>query len=292
MRAKDITPKIKLVSVEQCPLCFSTKKVKYNIKDDKVFNIDAFSCLSCGLIYMNKFVSEDSLEILYNSYNSNRDFENSDLKEKRKIMYSLDYDYLKKYIYIEGEMNVLDFGCGEGDFLNYFVNCNKHGVEIDNNAIKRGHCKYSDISFYKEYIELGESYNSYFDLIIFRGTIQYVSDLASISKFCNDKVKQGGYIVFLATPNSESILANLQKEDWSLYNSIEHRYCFSKKQLEMLLGEKFSVVNYELPYLGTPYENYEIDFKRLIEMIVQNNFSKYRMPFWGSMMNVLFTKIE
>ena len=50
-----------------------------------------------------------------------------------------------------------------------------------------------------------------YDLIIFRGTIQYISDPFQKISDAFESLKSGGKIVFLATPNTRSIYFYLFK---------------------------------------------------------------------------------
>ena len=62
----------------------------------------------------------------------------------------------------------------------------------------------------------------------------------------------GGRIFVLATPNAESLLAELQREYWVLANKIPDRYWFTRRHVTQLFGENFTLTGYDFPYMGTP----------------------------------------
>ena len=52
----------------------------------------------------------------------------------------------------------------------------------------------------------------------------------------------------------------------------------------------FSLLAYDLPYLGTPYEDYSNDLRKVLAMIDNPQARAERVPFFGSMMNVVLEK--
>src|SRR5580693_5982174 len=106
-----------------------------------------------------------------------------------------------------------------------------------------------------------------FDAIVFRGTLQYMPDLHAVAAWCSERLRSGGHLFILATPNAESILAQMQREQWVLANKAEHRYWFTRRHLLRLFGDRFALVACDLPYLGTPYEDYGNDLAKVLAMI-------------------------
>ena len=53
--------------------------------------------------------------------------------------------------------------------------------------------------------------------------------------------------------------------------------------------KKFDILGVDYPYLGTPYENFAEDYKK-IELFIKNN--KVKSPaFWGNMLTLILEKI-
>jgi hypothetical protein len=50
-------------------------------------------------------------------------------------------------------------------------------------------------------------------------------------------------------------------------------------------------VAYDLPYLGTPYEDYGNDLRKVLAMIDSPQARTGAVPFFGSVMNVVLERI-
>ena len=196
--------------VDKCPQCFNTNIVKFSIKN---YAINLLQCSKCDLIYNDKIVKNDIFYKQFQNYHNDRNTNIIELSthSNRKKQYLLDYSFIQNNIRIKNK-KILDFGCGTGEFLDLFDSDNKYGIEID--------LTYNDILKGKN-IKKINSINERFDVIIFRGTFQYIRNLneiiISIKKYLND----GGYLIFLQIPNKESPLFHLLKDNWSLCNKKE-----------------------------------------------------------------------
>lgn len=173
-------------------------------------------------------------------------FENKKLANKRQKMYLQEFARLNKYFDLDKGGNVLDIGCGTGGFLSLFGDkWNKYGIEISTFA--------SNVAREKGIITDFELKDNFFDIIIFRGTIQHIPD--PISKIGESYywLKENGLLVFLATPNTNSIY-------YKLFNTLPclaESYNFllpSDKMMEQILNNfGFKIRGFEYPYRNTPY---------------------------------------
>jgi 16S rRNA G527 N7-methylase RsmG len=286
--SSSILKKVRRNAVIKCPLCSSKKKIPFEI-DRRVLQFKAVQCKICGLIYMDSVVHSDDMHLLYNGYNAGRNRIDKKLEVKRKVMYKLDRAFTMDQIDRKSTTAILDIGGGAGDFLSLFPKAfKKFIIEVDRKAVERGQKQFKSITFFSSQDEVG--IDQQFDHIIFRGTLQYMTNLNQTSEFCRKHLKRGGSVILLAIPNADSLLAQIQREHWSLFNRIEHRYCFGLKQLERLFGDDFKLARYEFPYLGTPYENYSQDLTKLIDIFNDKKKIKLKFPFWGSMLNAVLIK--
>jgi SAM-dependent methyltransferase len=235
---------------------------------------------------MGEILDENSSNLYYSNYNQNRDSNDSELKAKRMVMYQLDLKFLNFVIRLnDSNLEILDVGGGDGEFLNLIPGSHyKTYYDLDQQAKFRAQKKFPSIEYLTDLEKSGRE----FDLIIFRGTIQYQRNLMSTKNFVERFLKPGGRLVLLATPNIESPVASLAKDRWGLFVPYEHLYYFSIKNLEMLF-DGLDLVHYDFPYIGTPYENLDTDLEKF-KLLINGRLASPPPPFWGSMMNLVFKK--
>tara|TARA_Y100000996_G_scaffold167598_1_gene130256 strand:- start:8584 stop:9261 length:678 start_codon:yes stop_codon:yes gene_type:complete len=199
-------------------------------------------------------------------------FSNRDSDKKRMLSYHIEYEKILSYV--KGG-SVLDIGCGLGEFLELFgKDWNKYGIEISKYA--------SSISEKKniKMIDFDFDFNS-MDLIIFRGTIQHLDKpLWSIQK-CINMLKPNGYMIFLATPNTNSIHYRLFKSLPAL--DPKRNFILPSDIMLKQILENFGlrVIEIRYPYRNTPYSNIFLDHLNFLLKIIgfDRNFA-----FWGNMM--------
>jgi SAM-dependent methyltransferase len=241
------------------------------------------------LIYTDAVVPAGDVARVYEAYNAARDVESAQLRDQRLRMYAIDGAFARRYLR-QSDARLLDVGSGTGDFAAQFSDALElHGVEVD--AAARAACAraHPALRLYADLMAIPQSIA--FDAIVFRGTLQYMPDLHAVAAWCSGRLRSGGRLFILATPNAASLLAQMQREQWVLANKAEHRYWFTRRHLLQLFGDGFRLVAYDLPYLGTPYEDYDDDLRRVLAMIENPQARADRVPFFGSMMNVVLERI-
>lgn len=173
-------------------------------------------------------------------------FEDKELARKREVMYLQEFARCKKYFDIDKGGNVLDIGCGLGNFLTLFgANWKKYGIEVSDFAREAAKKRGIITDF--------ELRDDSFDLVIFRGTIQHIPD--PIYKIGESYywLKEGGGLVFLATPNTNSIY-------YRLFNTLpmigeSHNFLLPSDTMirQSLSNFGFEIMGFEYPYRSTPY---------------------------------------
>jgi SAM-dependent methyltransferase len=277
-----------LEPVERCPLCKAAERTLFERAPRPPEQIHLMRCDQCGFIYTSAVVSAGDVARVYATYNAARDVESAQLRDQRLQMYTVDATFARRYLR-PGDARLLDVGSGTGDFAAQFSDALElHGVEVD--ATARAACAraHPALRLYADLRAIPQSIA--FDAIVFRGTLQYMPDLSAVAAWCSERLRSSGRLFILATPNAESILAQMQREQWVLANKAEHRYWFTRRHLLRLFGNGFRLVAYDLPYLGTPYEDYSNDLRKVIAMIENPQARADRVPFFGSMMNVVLEK--
>jgi SAM-dependent methyltransferase len=279
---------VALKPVERCPLCKAAERTLFERAASPPEQIHLMRCNQCGFIYTSAVVPAGDVARVYEAYNAARDVESAQLRDQRLRMYAIDGAFSRRYLR-PSDARLLDVGSGSGDFAAQFSDALElHGVEVD--ATARAACARAHPAL-RLYADLGAIPQSIaFDAIVFRGTLQYMPDLSAVAAWCSERLRISGRLFILATPNAESILAQMQREQWVLANKAEHRYWFTRRHLLRLFGDGFRLVAYDLPYLGTPYEDYSNDLGKVLAMIENPQARADRVPFFGSMMNVVLEK--
>ena len=169
---------------------------------------------------------------------------------------------------------VLDVGCGLGEFLDLFPDTwRKLGIEVSQHAIEA--CRAKGIGF-----ELPEG-DGWCDLVVLRGSLQHLDRPIETLARCHDRLSPGGWLVALATPNAGGPVYRLFQDLPPLVPSLNF-VVFSDRVLEQcLVNLGFRDVDFEYPYLGTPYASPVRDHLRFLLRLVG-----IRRPFafWRNMM--------
>jgi 2-polyprenyl-3-methyl-5-hydroxy-6-metoxy-1,4-benzoquinol methylase len=198
--------------------------------------------------------------------------------DKRTESFVLESKFIKKYI----KAGILmDVGCATGEFLDVLDwDGEKYGMEISEHAIKIAEKK--GIRFDKDL-----SAENFFDLIIFRGTIQHVDTPIFYIKQAFRALKPGGYIVFLATPNADSIYYRLFKT-LPFLSPTRNFYIPSETTLQQILTNfGFEIIEKRFPYLNSPYSN---PIKDHVKFILRCLGFNTKFPFWKSSMELIAQK--
>jgi len=280
---------VALELVERCPLCGALERSLFEHAASPPEQIHLMRCDQCGFIYSSAVVPAGDVARVYEAYNAARDVESAQLRAQRLQMYKLDGAFACRFLR-PSDRRMLDVGSSTGDFVAQFSGeLELHGVEVD--AAARAACarSYPALRLYANLAAIPESLT--FDAMVFRGTLQYMPDLRAVAAWCSERLRAGGRLFVLATPNAESLLAQMQREQWVLANKVEHRYWFTRRHLLRLFGDRFSLVAYDLPYLGTPYEDYGNDLRKVLAMIDSPQARTGAVPFFGSVMNVVLERI-
>lgn len=270
--------------VFKCPICKSNNNIKKWTSPGNTDIISSSECVDCDIVFSDTIILDSKYIEYYNNYNKKREFHNDKKKNLRNLCYIND----KKFVNVNcgNEFNnILDVGCGNGKFLSLFSSQKKTGFDIDKNIIEQNKKNYKDITFIYNLDKINKEEK--FDLIIFRGTFQYMRDIDFIKTFIDSKLKNNGYLVILSLPNKNSPLALLQKENWGLYNPIEMFNIFSLSSIKNLFIN-YKLLNYEFPYIETPYANEKENNEQFIDLII--NKKQHKFPYWGSMIQIIFKK--
>ena len=144
---------------------------------------------------------------------------------------------------------VLDVGCGMGDFLAGFSDqWRKFGIEPSKYAA--GEAFRHGIEIIPDIADMGVKS---VDLVIYRGTIQHIDEPFGSLKKSIMALKEDGLLVFLATPNADSICYRL----WGDLPALDPEHNFwipsARTLTNALTNLGMTVIRIEYPYRATPY---------------------------------------
>ena len=201
--------------------------------------------------------------------------------DRRRKSFKSEKSLLQKYVDFEG--TICDVGCSTGEFLTSIGWTGpKYGMEINQYAINMA--KKSGISFDKNI----KTIENFFDVVVFRGTIQLLPDPFRYIMYAHKAIRKGGVICFLATPNANCIVYKL----FNTLPALEPKLNFfmpSDIVLNQILDNcGFNIVEVEKPYLNSPYAMPLRDHLLFVASLV--GLRKPNFPFWGNMTNLIAVK--
>ena len=131
--------------------------------------------------------------------------------------------------------NILDVGCGTGDFL---ATCFKNkfavfGIEPNKQARDIALQKMDSNSIFDSFNSLKKETNSKFDIITLWHVLEHVPNLLEYTKTLKDLLNPNG-ILIIAVPNFKSYDAQHYKEFWAAYDVPRHLWHFSKEAIATL----------------------------------------------------------
>lgn len=226
--------------LSKCPWCDTLDIEKGNDIKDFFFSQEDFSlytCKACGLVFTNP---RPDLVNLGHYYESDNYYSHS--SDKRGFLPFI-YRKIKernlkiKFKQVASDIpcgQILDIGCGTGDFLKL---CRENGwaingIEPNANAAKLAVKKLSiPVLEPSGSIELLD--NS-FDLITMWHVLEHVSDLKLQLHELSRLMKKGGRLV-IALPNYESYDAYYYNEFWAAWDVPRHLYHFNRNVIQSIM---------------------------------------------------------
>lgn len=138
------------------------------------------------------------------------------------------------------DKNLLDVGCGTGDFL---LVCKNNGwkvagVEPSAKAKIAAEKKLTSNSASEIYSDINQlNSEAQFDVITLWHVLEHVPDLETYISALKKLLKPDGVLI-IAVPNFKSFDANYYKQYWAAFDVPRHLWHFSKKSIQLLFAKQ------------------------------------------------------
>ena len=202
-------------------------KIEKKIKDHFLTK-ESFSLIKHdkGVLRTMPDLSENALSKYYeseqySSHNRVRGFLGSLYVFSSKTMLKFKFGTIKRYLKMEGL--VVDFGCGNGDFLSYVSAKNKKVIGIENNKRAVEVCEKKQIKVLSSVCSVQSKIN----VITFWHSFEHLSNPEKVIKAVKKHTDNDSVIV-VALPNYKSFDARYYDRFWAAYDVPRHRFHYSK----------------------------------------------------------------
>lgn len=248
-------------------------------------------CNNCGLSWIDDPMSHLTDQWFDNYYTRRKSKSAKESHKKREQQYVIDSLFVKRHLK-DGD-RVLDVGCSYGKFLDLVsrlrIDLHCTGIDIDGSAISEANLQFGSSSNFlnKSLLSFDDEFK--FDVIIFRGTLQYHGEnfRENISKLW-ELLNPGGKILVFSLPSTDAFMYNLLGHKWALFHP-EMQLMFNERSVRFMAREfGFLVNDLSYPYLEDIYSNPVEDYENVKKIILGE--SQLSSPFWGSIMRVVFSK--
>lgn len=276
-----------LENVDACPVCGSSQRqAVYEVGG----GVMAQKC-ACGGYYCDHRLNPEGLSAYWQDY-QNR--EHSAVQEEcalRQRMYAVDYAYIAQFL--KPGARVLDVGCADGLFLDWFAAAGHEcsGVEFGHEAALKAAQRYPVQEGYFPDLDIAPGY----DLIIFRGVLQYVHAPRSFFSKAASLLAPGGHVYVTAQPNMEAFCHQVYRNKFRFSLTPWDCVGYTPQSLAAEFAAQGCVTaGQSFFYEETPYADPPRDIQTLYRAIEARNRGEepegLSPPFWGNMMTMVFRK--
>ncbi|MGP1383593.1 MAG: methyltransferase domain-containing protein [Thainema sp.] len=226
------------MNISNCPLCdISNCRHLYDVNKGKLL-----LCSECNVVFYAPRPTLQELEDYYNSPQYRKDYQTSCMTgpEFAETRYKQFVFFLNKYgsslSSKKTQLRLLDVGCGTGDFLHFSA---QHGWQVEGVEISdMAACQASKL-LGKDCIHVGTintaalPANTY-DVVTSYHVIEHLLDPISMLQHIYEVLRPGG-VIFLETPNINSLGAKIRREKWSQIIPPEHINYFNPSSVRYAL---------------------------------------------------------
>jgi 2-polyprenyl-3-methyl-5-hydroxy-6-metoxy-1,4-benzoquinol methylase len=203
---------------QHCLVCHSHKLT--TLSDYKKAHL--VKCDSCGFVFSQGIPTMKELEDHYGQYGRNDFLSPITIKRYNELLDS--FEPFRK------TGKILDVGCGIGYFLEVAKqrNWDVYGTEFTNEAVVI--CESKGINIEKGVLDISNYEKESFDIITSFEVIEHINNPREELTNFNKLLRKGG-LVYITTPNFNSLLRYRLKSDYNVIVYPEHLSYYSPKTL-------------------------------------------------------------
>ncbi len=214
-----------------CPVCFSKKK-KFWLKK---INVKIYECLICKTGY--SYHVPKNLSEIYDMDSEIDDKIKSHKKRSKYFLKKFGNERIKFIKNFKKRGNLLDFGCGTGEFVNFAQKYfNVNAFDFSNKLSKFVEEKYN----IKTYSELNKI-NKKFDVITLYDVLEHVENPMQLLGKIRYLLKKNG-LIFIYSPNKNSLGFDVLGSESNLCTAPFHLTYFNSETIARYMKNKFKIV--------------------------------------------------
>lgn len=246
-----------------CPNCNNLKTEYFfetkNTHGSKELSKEKFvilKCSLCGSIFPRiDLENQTLLKSFYpHNYYKKNNFPTSFINQIYKIIYLSWLRFLVNR-FLRGE-KILDFGCGQGEFLASFPKrIQKYGIELNDDTILYIRKNFPEISISQDLTSL-ESNKHKFDVITLWHVLEHIKNPKYIVLKLTKLLKKGGHLI-ISTPNTDSFGMQITKSNWFHIDTPRHLIIFNTQNLtEIIRKAKLKILEVRGNWIEYPLDLY------------------------------------
>lgn len=207
------------------------------------------------------------------------------LKRKVRLIESFDLD----------ANNLLDVGCGTGDFLQAAYNSNWHVYGIEPNEKARSIANHKTNNAVSDIEQLNKFKDNSFDVITLWHVLEHLPKLEMHIYILKRLLKPNGRIV-IAVPNYKAYDAAYYKSFWAAYDVPRHLWHFTKDSIKILSAQFDLKVDKILPMkfdafyvslLSEKYKNGKMNYFKSFWIGLKSNIKAIRTGEYSSLIYIV-----
>lgn len=289
--------------IEVCPVCGITDLRNEIICKDHLISGESFAltrCFSCDLLLTNPRPDADSISPYYQSdeYISHNKSGGLFARAYRFAQtYTLWYKARLVHRLLPKGADVLDYGCGVGDFAAYLKKRRFNTLGVEPSPTARSTASEKGVTTFSSLSQLSAG-ASKFHMVTLWHVLEHIHDLNPTIKQLKKLLHKKGYLL-VAVPNISSWDARHYNTDWAAFDVPRHLYHFSRSNIETLFkNHNIKLIGARPLYLDSFYisllsEKYATGNINIFKSVIngcKSNIYGYKTGEYSSMIYILQRK--